>query len=129
FYAEPKVELLIIAFAALFLLSGPQAVPSAILTRDSQFTKLAIVDVASATTALAVGVAGAWLWQSYWALYVSTAAATIVSGAGIWLSSGFRPGLPHFDARTAQMLRFGSHISGFNVVNYLSRNCDSILIG
>jgi len=129
FYAEPKVELLTIAFAALFLLSGPQAVPAAILNRDSHFSKLAIIDAASATTALVVGVAAALLWQSYWALYASAAAATIVSGVGAWLSSKYRPGAPHFDANTAQMLRFGSHISGFNLVNYLSRNCDNILIG
>lgn len=129
FYAEPKVELLTIAFAALVLIGGPQAVPTAILNRNSRFNRLAIVDVASATTALAVGIGGVLLWQSYWALYVSAAAATIVSGFGIWLASGYRPGLPRFDAHTAQMLRFGSHISGFNLVNYLSRNCDTILIG
>jgi len=129
FYAEPKVELLTIAFAALVLIGGPQSVPAAILNRNSRFNKLAVVDVASATTALAVGVGGVLLWQSYWALYVSAAAATIVSGFGIWLASGYRPGLPRFDAHTTQMLRFGSHISGFNLVNYLSRNCDTILIG
>jgi PST family polysaccharide transporter len=129
FYAEPKVELLTIAFAALVLIGGPQAVPAAILNRNSHFKKLAIIDVASATTALAVGVTGALLWQSYWALYASAAAATIVSGVGIWVSSRYKPGMPRFDANTAQMLRFGSHISGFNLVNYLSRNCDNILIG
>jgi polysaccharide transporter, PST family len=129
FYAEPKVELLTIAFAALVLIGGPQAVPAAILNRNSRFNELAIIDVASATTALAIGVTGALLWQSYWALYVSAAAATIVSGVGIWVSSRYRPGVPRFDANTAQMLRFGSHISGFNLVNYLSRNCDNILIG
>ncbi|HMF52547.1 MAG TPA: lipopolysaccharide biosynthesis protein, partial [Candidatus Saccharimonadales bacterium] len=129
FYAEPKVELVTIAFSALVLISGPQAVPAAILNRNSQFNKLAIIDIASATTALAVGVIGALLWRSYWALYASALSATIVGGVGTWLSSRYRPGSPHFDTNTAQMLRFGSHISGFNIVNYLSRNCDNILIG
>lgn len=129
FYAEPKVEILTIAFSALVLISGPQAVPAAILSRNSHFDKLAIIDVASATIALVVGVAGALLWRSYWALYASAVSATIVTGVGVWLSTRYRPGAPGFDTNTAQMLRFGSHISGFNIVNYLSRNCDKILIG
>jgi PST family polysaccharide transporter len=129
FYAEPKVELLAIAFSALVLISGPQAVPAAILNRDSHFDKLAIIDVASATIALIVAIAGALLWRSYWALYASAVSATVVTGIGVWLSTGYRPGAPRFDTNTAQMLHFGSHISGFNIVNYLSRNCDNILIG
>jgi polysaccharide transporter, PST family len=129
FYAEPRVELLTIAFAALVLISGPQAVPSALLNRASHFNKLAIIDIASATTALAIGVAGALFWRSYWALYASAASATLVSGIGFWLASKYRPGAAHFDSHTGQMLRFGSHISGFNLVNYLSRNSDNILIG
>ncbi|MDQ8727654.1 lipopolysaccharide biosynthesis protein [Bradyrhizobium sp. LHD-71] len=129
FYAEPKVELLAVAFSALVLISGPQAVPAAILNRESHFDKLAIIDVASATIALVVGVVGALLWRSYWALYASAVSATIVTGVGMWLSTRYRPGVPHFDTNTAQMLSFGSHVSGFNIVNYLSRNCDNILIG
>lgn len=129
FYAEPRVELLTIAFAALALIGGPQAVPAALLTRASHFNKLAIIELLSSTTAVAVGITTTLLWRSYWALYASAAAATVVSGIGIWLASRYKPGAPDFDANTAQMLRFGSHISGFNIVNYLSRNCDNILIG
>ena len=129
FYAEPRVELLTIAFSVLVLIGGPQAVPAAILNRDSHFTKVAIIDIVSATIALAVGVAGALIWRSYWALFVSAATATIVTGVGIWLATKYRPGAPHFDKDSAQMLRFGSHLSGFNLVNYFSRNFDNILIG
>lgn len=129
FYAEPKVEVLTIAFSAVVLISGPQAVPAALLSRHSHFDKLAIIDVVSATTSLVVGVAGALLWRSYWALYASALSATIVTGVGVWLSTKYRPGAPQFDTMTAQMLRFGSHVSGFNIVNYLSRNGDKILIG
>jgi len=129
FYGEPRVELVTIAFSVLVLIGGPQAVPTAILNRKSQFNRLAVIDIASATVALVVGIAGALAWQSYWALFASAAGATIVSGIGVWIFSSYRPGAPHFDSNTAQMLRFGSHVSGFNLVNYLSRNCDKLLIG
>lgn len=129
FYDEPRVELVTIAFALLVLVSGPQAVPTAILNRDSHFYQLAIVDIVSATITFGVGVIGALLWQSYWVLYASAVGGTVASAAGIWLSAKYRPGLPHFDSSTVQMLRFGWHVSGFNLVNYFSRNSDNILIG
>ncbi|WP_167771355.1 lipopolysaccharide biosynthesis protein [Bradyrhizobium niftali] len=129
FFDEPRVELVTVAFALLVLISGPQAVPTAILNRDSHFNLLAVVDIVSATITFGIGVTWALLWQSYWALYASAAAGTIASAAGVWLSARYRPGLPHFDSSTMQMLRFGWHVSGFNLVNYLSRNADKILIG
>ncbi|WP_354256510.1 lipopolysaccharide biosynthesis protein [Bradyrhizobium sp. F1.13.3] len=129
FYHEPRVLVVTIAFAALALLSGPQAVPAAILTRNSHFNQLAIAEIASATIAVVVGVIGAWWWQSYWALYASAASATLVSAAGIWLSAGYRPSIPRFDQTTTQMLRFGWHVSGFNVANYVARSSDNVLIG
>lgn len=129
FYDEPRVKALTIGFALLALLGGPQAVPTAILNKNSQFNQLAIVDVVSTTVAFIVGLAGALLWQSYWALYASAASATVASAIGIWLFSRYMPSRPHFDRSASEMLRFGSHISGFNIVNYLARNCDNILIG
>ncbi|WOH57324.1 MULTISPECIES: lipopolysaccharide biosynthesis protein [Bradyrhizobium] len=129
FYAEPRVEPLTLCFAVLTLLGGPQAVPSAILNRNSQFNQLAIVDIASSTVAFAVGLSGTLLWQNYWGLYASAASATIVSGVGIWVFSRYKPSAPHLDKNVSDMLRFGSHVSGFNIVNYFARNCDNILIG
>ncbi|WBL80319.1 lipopolysaccharide biosynthesis protein [Bradyrhizobium xenonodulans] len=129
FYDEPRVTLVTFAFALLVLISGPQAVPTAILNRDSHFNQLAIVDIVSATITFGIGVVGALLWPSYWVLFASAAGGTIVSAAGIWLSARYRPGLPHFDSSTVHMLRFGWHVSGFNLVNYFSRNSDNILIG
>lgn len=129
FYGEPRVELLTIGFALLTLLGGPQAIPTAILTRESQFKKLAMIDIASTTVSFITCFVTALLWRSYWALYASAVSATIVSGIGIWLFSRYRPSAPYFDSNTSEMLRFGSHVSGFNTVNYFARNCDNILIG
>lgn len=129
FYAEPRVERLLLAFSVLVLIGGSQTVAAAILNRQSNFDRLAIVDIASSTLALVVGIAAALAWKDYWALYAATASSTVASCVGVWIFSNYRPGVPQLDAETAQMLRFGSHLSGFNLVNYLSRNCDNILIG
>lgn len=129
FYGEPRAQAVTIAFSALVLISGPQSVPAAILNRDSLFNRLAVIDIVSATAALGAGVIGALFWQNYWALYASAASGTIASMVGICLSAGYRPNLPRFDDSTVQMLRFGWHVSGFNLVNYFSRNSDKLLIG
>jgi PST family polysaccharide transporter len=56
---------------------------------------------------------------------VSAAAAT----AGYWAACNWRPGRPHRAPGVREMLSFGGHLTGFNTVNYFSRNLDNVLIG
>jgi polysaccharide transporter, PST family len=129
FYAEPRVLQLTLAFAALTLVGGTLSVPTALLNRDSRFNDLALIDAASSGVSLIVGVASVVIWRTYWSLWASAAGATGVAVMGYWYFSKYRPGLPHLDRQAGQLLRFGSHLSGFNIVNFFSRSADNILIG
>ena len=129
FYAEPRVEGLTIAAAALLFVSGPQSVPTALLNRESKFNALAIIDVTSAALSVLVGVIAVVLWRSYWALFASAVMGTVVSAVGCWYFSKYRPAAPHIDWKSSHLIQFGSQLSGFNLLNYLSRNADNVLIG
>lgn len=129
FFGEPRLEGLMVAFAAPIIASGLQAVPFALLNRHMRFRELALIDALAAAASFAVGIGLAWLLGSYWALYAAACASSLVLLAGCWISSGFRPGRPEFDSGTRAMIGFGSGISGFNLANYFSRNADNVLIG
>jgi polysaccharide transporter, PST family len=47
----------------------------------------------------------------------------------VWIVCSFRPGWPSFEGEFTHIMRFGSGISGFNIVNYFGRNADNLLIG
>jgi PST family polysaccharide transporter len=129
FFDEPKLQALTLAFAGLFLLGGLATVPSALLNKLSEFKRLAILDIATTSASFLAGVFAVLVWKNYWALYFSAFVSTVVSIAGIWVWSGYRPGRPHIDRATFHLAKFGFHVSGFNLVNYFSRNADNILIG
>lgn len=129
FYDDPRLRQLIVAIAGLSFIAGLPTVPAALLARESRFKALAVLDVAATTASIVAGIVAVMILRNYWALYLSTLVLTLVSTAGIWTCSGYRPGYPHLDSETRHMARFGLHVSGFNLVNYFSRNADNILIG
>ncbi|MCC7251277.1 lipopolysaccharide biosynthesis protein [Hyphomicrobium sp.] len=129
FFAEPRLEGLMIAFAAPIVASGFQAIPFALLNRRMRFAELAAVDALAAAASFVVGIGLAWQLGSYWALYASACATALVMLVGCWWRSGFRPGRATFDRETRAMIGFGSGVTGFNLANYFSRNADNVLIG
>lgn len=129
FYDDTRLQQLMIAIAGLSFIAGLATVPAALLARESRFKALAILDVAATTASVVAGIVAVIILRDYWALYLSTLVLTLISTVGIWAYSGYRPGYPHLDSETRHMARFGLHVSGFNLVNYLSRNADNILIG
>lgn len=129
FFHEPRLEALTIAFAVPIIAGGIQAIPFALLNRHMRFAELALIDALAMAASMIVGIALAWQFASYWALYAAACASAFVTLAGCWLRSGFIPGKLDIDHDTRAMIGFGSGVSGFNLANYLSRNADKLLIG
>lgn len=129
FYDDPRLQLLTYAMAGLSFIASLSTVPSALLARESRFKTLAIVDAVTTTASFFAGIVAVIVLRNYWALYVSALVSTLFLTAGTWAYSGYRPGYPHVDSRMLHLARFGLHVSGFNLVNYFSRNADNILIG
>lgn len=129
FYDDPRLPALTIASAAVSFIAGLPTVPAALLTRQSRFSTLATVDIAASTASVLAGIVAVTILRNYWAIYFFGLVWTLVSTAGIWACSAYRPGYPHVDDETLQLARFGFHVSGFNAVSYFSRNADNILIG
>jgi PST family polysaccharide transporter len=129
FFGEPRLTKLTIAFAALVFIGGGQSQHFALLNRELKFKTLAAIDVLGATTSVLVGIAVAWLTASYWALFFSNLATSLVGLVCVWIVCSFRPGRPSFEGDFKDIMQFGSGVSGFNIVNYFARNADNLLIG
>jgi PST family polysaccharide transporter len=129
FFGDSRLTALTMAFACLVLIGGSQSQQLALLNRELRFQALAGIDVLGATAAAVAGIAVAWLTSSYWALFFASLASTVVGFVCVWMVCGFRPGRPSFEGDFKEIARFGSGISGFNIVNYFARNADNLLIG
>lgn len=129
FYEEPRVTLITLAVTLVFLFGGLTVQHQALLQRQMRFTALAVIQVVSAAAGVSVGIISAALGAAYWSLVLMQGASALSIAIGVWLVCRWRPGAPAWHAGARNMLMFGGNITGFNVINYFSRNADNILIG
>lgn len=129
FYGEPRLGLVTIALSTGFLLGGLNVQHQALLRRQMRFAALAVADVLSIIAGVTTAIVLAWRGASYWALVGQQLAAAATSTAAAWVLCRWRPTLPSRRTTVRDMLAFGGHVTGFNVLNYFARNGDNLLIG
>lgn len=129
FYRTPQLLSVTVALSLNFLIAGMSVQHKAILTRQMQFFTIAKIQIFSTLLGIAVAISMAMHGFCYWALVFNNLISSTSSVVGFWFVSKWCPGLPRWNTGTRSMLRFGSDVAGFNVINFFSRNLDNILIG
>jgi PST family polysaccharide transporter len=129
FYEEPRLVPLTRFLALTFLISGLGVQHQALLRRQMRYVSLAAVEISALVAATILALFAAWRGAHYWALALMMVATAAVSTIGFWLFCGWRPSSPRRRANIGAMLAFGSNLAGFNVINYMARNIDQVLIG
>jgi PST family polysaccharide transporter len=128
-FEAPAVTGVLWVLAATFPLLGSTAVNKALLERASRFPLLARVEAVSAVTGLAAGVSAAYLGAGPYSLALNTLAYALVSSTQLWLASPLRPRWFWSQHEFRSIRRFSDYLVGFNIINYFSRNADSMIIG
>jgi O-antigen/teichoic acid export membrane protein len=129
FYHEPRLFWLTIALGVGFLFGGFSVQHQALIQRQMRIGTLSLINIMSCFLAIAVGIAAALMGAGVWALVYMPLVEGFVRVVAVWLACPWRPGLPLRGSGTWRMLIFGGNLTGANVVNYFSRNVDSMLIG
>jgi PST family polysaccharide transporter len=101
----------------------------AVLARDLKFFTLAIIDLACVLAGFATAIVCALIWQSYWALWASGVASSLLWTVASTAVSSWRPSAPWRRADTDGLLRFGAKLTGVSVIEFLADNIDKALIG
>ncbi len=94
-----------------------------------RFVALATIEITSMLIGTATAIILAWRGAGYWALVCSQWAMGATSAAGVWLACRWRPGFPARNSGVRSMLAFGRNLTAYNILNYLARNIDNLLIG
>jgi PST family polysaccharide transporter len=115
--------------SANFLIGSLSTQSGALLVREMRFGRQAVATISGALVSLSVAVALALHGYRYWSLVWSQLASGLVSTSLMFVLSPFLPGLPSRGTGLRKMLKFGAHITAFDLVNYFHRNLDNILIG
>ena len=128
-YAEPRLISITLVVAPIFLINGLATQYRASINRGMRFGVLVVIDTAAPTAALAISIGVAAIYSSYWALVVQILAAPLLA---LVLCIAFERWIPNWYDRKAPMLSLltlGGNLAGVQILNYVSRNVDAVLVG
>jgi PST family polysaccharide transporter len=128
-YDEPRLVAITQALSVTFLANGMASQYRAQFTRQFRFRALVGVDVSAQAVGFVVAVLLALGGAGYWAL-VGQQIGQVVFFAAAAVSLGrWLPALPQRQAGVRDILAFGWPLTGTQLVGYLSRNVDSLVVG
>lgn len=128
FYGDPRPGYFVAATSAVIIASGLKQQHQAILSREMQFHALSINDGVSALVTMAATILAAYYLHNYWAIYLGGLAGMVASSALMWTACSWRPQLKLGLSAAKGMIGFGANVTGFNMLNFLARNADNVLI-
>ena len=129
FYNKPELLWITVVLGVNIFLSSIGAQHAALLNRSMRFKQINIAKIGGALSNFVVALIGALFGLEYWALALGAVANSVVNTSLVWYYSGWTPGRPYKKTGVRDMVKYGLNLTGFEFLNYLSRNLDNILIG
>jgi O-antigen/teichoic acid export membrane protein len=129
FLGEPELEPIIQVLSIIMVLVALSSIQLGILRRELDFRGLAIRKL------LAIGlggVVGVWMaLNDYgaWALVGQQVTMAVVTVIAMWAVSPWRPGFSFAREDFRSLFGFGINIVGSDILAFISRNTDNLLIG
>jgi len=124
-----RIYPIIFSYAVGIAIGGLSVQHNALLNRKMRFSLIAKAHILSTFLSVILGIASACVGWGYWSLIMLNLSNSILYTIIIWKICDWRPSLPKKNQKIFDFLKFGAGISGFNIINYFSRNIDNILIG
>lgn len=127
--SEPRLTPMLQATFATLVLSALASVQLALLRRELALRSLAIRNLVSIFGGAIAGVTLAYHGYGAWALVGQYVTALLLSVATLWWLSPYRPGLNLSRRHMADLVPFALHITGSDIVDFVSRRSDNLLVG
>ena len=129
FYREPALLGVLRALSVAFLILSLASVHGALLTRQLQFGRIAVVELVAGVAGLAAAITGALMGAGVWSLVMNLLVNCAVSAVAMIWARPWRPRLHFSWVELRSISGFGLNLSASNIVNYFARNADNLLVG
>lgn len=127
-FGQPRLAGLL-GLAGLGFTIAVTTVPTALLERRMQFSRVAAIDIGTTTFGFFVTIACAATGVGAESLVIGPLASMALASITSFAACGW---LPHARPRrdsAHRLVSFGSHLTGFNLIAYWARNADNLLLG
>lgn len=129
FYDEPRLLNISFAYAVMAIFGGLAIQHNALLRRQMKLKTIASIKIWNTVLSILTGIAMAMAGMGYWAIVGISVSFAIYNVISKWIRCDWRPDWIRIDRGIKDYVAFGANISGFNMINYFSRNLDNVLIG
>lgn len=129
FYSRSQLIPIVIVLSSTFFISSFGMIQAGLLAKELNFKRIAFIETASTVIAGAIAVAMAFVGFGVWSLVFQNVAASFIAAVALFFFSDWKPRFTCRWGPVRELFRFGLNLTGFNVVNYFSRNLDNLLIG
>jgi polysaccharide transporter, PST family len=129
FYGEPELTGIALVSSLTFIMTAVSIQHYALMRRAMEFQRIAIIDLSSNLISSIVSVVLAFSGWGYWALVAKPIVQLSLAALGAWLSCPWVPGRPRLSSGAKELVRFGLGVTGFTVMDMLSRSADRIGLG
>lgn len=129
FFSDDRVTFAVLAYGAIIPVAAAAVQHQALLQRGMRLFALQVIGIASTVFGALVGVGAALFGVGYWALVAAAGATALARLALSWSLCPWRPGTVSDWSEVRGVVRFGAHLTGFNVTHFFATQADTALIG
>lgn len=127
-FDEPRLLQIMMLASLAFFLAGFGVQHDALLRRQMQFGKIAVIEVSAMFLSVSIAVLLAATGFGYWALILMPLAIATTQTALSWLLCGWRPNLVLRAAGAYGLIKFGLYLTAANIVSFVSINLTPFII-
>jgi PST family polysaccharide transporter len=126
---QPDLAPVLQVLSLAILFAAFSTIQMDLLRRELAFKLLAVRSLAAATAGGVAGVAAALMGYGAWALVIQQLTSAAASVLALWWVTAWRPGLRFSTADFRELFSFGVNVVGSDLVAFLSRYADKLLVG
>jgi PST family polysaccharide transporter len=129
FFDAPKLTSLLILLALGFPIASAGSVHQALLERESKFKVIAVIELSAAILGLIGALLSAVKGGGAYSLALQLIINSFIASILFYAVSGWKPSFEFSVIHLRRIIGFSGNLTAFNLVNYFSRNLDTIIIG
>jgi O-antigen/teichoic acid export membrane protein len=129
FYSSPEVVPVAQAISLLFTLGALSSVQKALMRKNMKFKQRAIIEVSAVLVSSIVAIHMALTDFGIWSLVIKLLLYNLIATVLLWGFSEWRPQMRFSYNELKSNLSYSVYIALNGVLNYSSRNLDSVVIG
>lgn len=129
FYNEPNLKSITMFLSSTFFISSLGIIHSSLLSKEMKFNFLSMIEITATAIAGITAIIMAFFGFGIWALVGQQIVSCAIFSILIWIAVPWKPKYIFKWGSLRRFFNFGLNLTGFNFVNYFSRNLDNLIVG